>query len=190
MQRVRQLLVIDIETTGQNRFQHWMPCFAAAVVLQDGSSPTEGQFICYLQQPPNTGWDEVCVRKFWRNRKKAVGGQLLVERLEAEAERCGRWEPALAMSRFVGWLERTVKRWPSLQVASDNPAYDIAWIDHYLQLYCPRAPSMSYCTGDWRPILDIRSYAAGRGTALRSATRNHNPLDDAVQIGQDYMSLN
>ena len=185
----RHVLVIDVETTGQNRFQHWMPCFAAAVVDQDGASAPDAQFLCYLEQPPNTGWDEACCRQFWRCKKKAVDGELLIERLERDAERHGRWEPALAMARFVGWLERAAKRWPRLQVASDNAAYDIGWVDHYLQLYCPKAPSMAYCTGEWRPILDVRSFAAGRGKTLCSGERNHNPLSDALQIGQEYMRL-
>jgi len=185
----RQVLVIDVETTGQNRFQHWMPCFAAALVDEHGQCPADAQFLCYLEQPPDTGWDEACLRNFWRCKRKAVGGQLLVDRLHADAEQHGRWEPALAMGRFVAWLERVARRWPKLQIASDNAAYDIGWLDHYLQRYCPKAPSMAYCTGEWRPILDVRSFAAGKGATLRAAPRDHNPLHDAIQIGQEYIDL-
>jgi len=35
----------------------------------------------------------------------------------------------------------------------------------------------------------VRSFAAGKGATLRAAPRDHNPLHDAIQIGQEYMDL-
>jgi len=183
------ILCIDVETTGQNRFKHWMPCFGACVMDELGHCPTDHQFLCYLAQPPNTGWDDSCVAQFWKCQKKAIDGQSLYERLLAEASKHGVWEPRVAMSRFLGWLKRMIGRYPSLQVVSDNPSYDIAWIDHYLQVYCPAAVNMSYCTGAWRPIIDARTYAMAKSARLESNQRNHNPLCDAMQIGREFVKL-
>ena len=185
------VLVVDVETTGQNRFQHWMPCFAAALVDEAGASPKDAQFLCYLEQPAGKTWDEACLRNFWRNKNYAVDGLLLYDRLQLEADQHKRWQPEAAMGRFQAWLERIVLRYPSVQLASDNAAFDIGWLDHYLQLYCAKATSLSYFAGEWRPILDVRSFAEGKGRSWRSAgsDRDHNPLHDAIQIGQEYFQL-
>ena len=180
--------MVDVETTGQNRFLHWMPCFAACVVDESGASPPSAQFLCYLQQPAGTSWDAHCCKHFWKSKKKAIDGELLYDRLQREAAQCGVWEPTAGMSRFGGWLKRMAQRYPRLQVASDNPSYDIAWLDHYLQLY-GGGQSMAYAMGEWRAVLDVRSYAAAKGCALSAESRDHNPLSDAMQIGQDFRKL-
>lgn len=180
------LLVVDIETTGQSRFQHWMPCFAGCIVTERGS-PQDGRFLCYLEQPENREWDALCRRDFWDNPKLAVEGRLLSQRLSEDAERQGRTHPTLGIARFVSWVQRMVQRYPNLQIASDNPSFDVAWIDHYIQQYCEKPPfaTLAYCTGEWKAILDLRTWTLARGRKLKPPG-DHNPLNDAMLIGSNY----
>lgn len=165
-------LAIDIESSGQDMTRHFLVAVGACVVQLESNSvhePSEDQFLAYLAPPPGTGWDPACLEHFWNNPKKGDRGRTQLELLEAARRKHGLWEPHHAMDMFVHWLHRMALKYPLLIVVSDNPAYDVAWINYAVQRFATHPKpfdSLAYCTGEYRSIRDVTSFY--RGVALQA----------------------
>jgi len=204
---VTHVLVIDVEATGQNLVQNWMPEFGA-VVSQIGCTSFDGSFYACLQQPDNTEWDLLTKREFWDNPDHGKDGKtpraLLSERQASNVQET----PREAMKRFCDWCteqkNNVRKAGGKMLVFFDTAGFDASWINYYLSKYGKDCSNINQLFGDYSPARDIDSFKFGMARQLKvwgsenvaleaigeselpdwvtSHEHNHNPLSDAKHI--------
>lgn len=119
-------LGMDVETTGQHLATNAMIAMAFSILDSDANVVDEFK-VCMLL-PPGTGWEERCKREFWMQHSE------LLERISEQAI-----PPGDAMNYFVIWLDdMDIKYGKNLTILTDNPQFDVAWVNLYLSLFTTR----------------------------------------------------
>jgi hypothetical protein len=163
-------LSIDVESSGQDMLSNFVVAIGACVLEVARNlvvEPSEDTFLVYLEPPPGTSWDAHCLSRFWNRSKHGEATPL--QQLEEQRRQHGVWQAAHGIQQFVFWVRRMAFKYPNLIVISDTASFDFAWIDFYIQRYSPQPrifPSLSYCTGHYRPPRDITSFFAGLARTL------------------------
>jgi hypothetical protein len=99
---------------------------------------------------PSQVMDPKCKAEFW---DKQTNG--LLEVLQQHA-----LQPEVAIREFRKYLDHWIQRDPNLYVVCDNPAYDFAFIDYYLDMF--GLPTLAYDQNkNFRALHDADSYARG-----------------------------
>lgn len=94
--------------------------------------------------------DQKCKAEFWDKQPNN-----LLERLQENAVAAN-----IGIKRFREYLDYWTYQDPNLYVLCDNPAYDFAFIDYYLDLF--GYPTLAYKPDlNFRPLHDADSYARG-----------------------------
>ena len=122
---------LDVETTGQYLSHNAMVALGAVVMDEEGA--TLHTFKVCLAVPPHKDWEPRCVAEFWSNQAD----------LKAAIERDA-IAPECAMRGFARWLNlMDLLYGDRLVLLTDNPSFDVAWINLYLAEHTSR-PSLYY----------------------------------------------
>lgn len=122
---------LDVETTGQSLSHNAM--IALGAVVMDTNSTTLHTFKVCLGVPSDKGWEPRCLAEFWSQHADLKAS---IERDAIDAKR--------AMVGFACWLNlMDLLYGDRLVLLTDNPAFDVAWINLYLSQYTLR-PSLYY----------------------------------------------
>ncbi|OJW47189.1 MAG: hypothetical protein BGO67_03685 [Alphaproteobacteria bacterium 41-28] len=184
------VLAIDIETSGSSFKQNGIVSIGAS--LQDHNSNELDSFQINLVLPEGRSYEERCVKEFWSENKKIHN--FVQQNAVAPKE---------AMDKFCAFLTEVETRFSDLIVISDNPSFDIAWLNFYLDEYTDRLP-LNYAENmTYRIIWDIysmlkvllcergdfeSSWELPEKLGLKSKwPADHNPLNDARTIA-DYFN--
>jgi DNA polymerase III alpha subunit (gram-positive type) len=184
------VLAIDIETSGYSFKQNGIVSIGAS--LQDQNSNELDFFQINLTLPEGRVYEERCLKEFWSENKK------IHDFVQQNAV-----TPGIAMRKFCTFLTHVETHYPELIVVSDNPSFDIAWINLYLDEYTDRLP-LNYSTKkEYRIIWDTYSMQkvllCQRGDFESSLElpeklefrsewpADHNPLNDARTIA-DFLN--
>ncbi len=184
------LLAIDIETSGSSFKQNGVVSLGAS--LQDQNSNELDSFQMNLNLPEGHVYEMRCVKEFWSENKKAY--DFVQQNTVAPKE---------AMDKFCAFLTKAETRFPELIVISDNPSFDMAWLNLYLDEYTDRSPlnyteNMTYrIIWDTYSMLKVllcergdfeSSWELPEKLGFKSQwTPDHNPLNDARTIA-DYFN--
>lgn len=144
MESVYYVLAIDIETSGSSLIQNGLVSIGCS--LQDQHSNELRAFQVNLTLPENHIYEERCLQEFWLKNPRAH------EFVQKDA-----LSPDTAIKMFSEFLENAEKDYPDLIIVSDNPSFDIAWLNFYLSQYTDKLPLNYSQKGDYRPIWDLIS---------------------------------
>ncbi len=184
------VLAFDIEASGSSLTQNGIVSVGSS--LQDENSNELKSFQVNLALPENRSYEESCLKNFW------------LKNLEAyEFVSKNALPPKEAMTQFYNYLESIEKEYPELIIISDNPTFDIAWLNLYLAEYTDRLPLNYSAKKEYRMIWDssavqktLLSIKTGDFTSKHGHIKklgfeskwvhNHNPLNDARRIADFY----
>jgi hypothetical protein len=138
-----------------------------------------------------------CLTEYWS--KPAQAAQLAVFQSEA-------LEPAAAMKIFIDAVDSFESRY-DLVILTDNPSYDIAWLNYYLDHYLGRSPlnymkdqttyrgvrdvfqfafyrkmKQAEAGGQGKWFFDMEKYKAGLDKLKEANLHDHWPENDAEYI--------
>jgi hypothetical protein len=185
------VLALDVETSGSSLIHHGLVSIGAT--LQDHNSTEIDAFQVNLQLPEDRSFEQRCLEEFW------LKNPLAYEFVQKNA-----LPPKAAMDAFCQFLQKVEESYPDLMVVSDNPSFDIAWLNFYLDLYTTRFPLNYSIQNEYRFIWDVHSMLKSlivmmQGThasdwelsvKLGFKTKysyDHTPLNDARVIA-DYFN--
>lgn len=202
---ITHLLAIDVEATGDNVLEHWMPEFAGAYWRVGDQAPLQTFYRC-LEAPPNTSWNPETRAQFWENKEKGFDGKTPLEALEERQKAAGTLcDPIEAMHQFVAWMrviEAAKADDEEVIIVFDTTGFDAAW----MAVYLARAGygGLETIFGQYRPLRDTNSFYFGIGGKMRKwgsegvaldalgikelpawvlqYAHNHDPLSDANEI--------
>ncbi|MCI5052079.1 MAG: hypothetical protein MRY21_02950 [Simkaniaceae bacterium] len=155
-----QILAIDIETSGPSMVKHGILSIGAIA----GSDAFEVNIALEGRE-----YDTLCLEQFWKRHPKAHA-HVTKDPLA----------PKEAMARFAAFLDRHNRA----MIVSDNPSFDIGWLNLYLALYTERLPINYTSGGEHRMIWD-----AGTIEELwwcEKPKSLHTPLSDAKKIAEVF----
>ena len=206
---VTYILAIDVETTGPNVLQHWMPEFGA-VLWKIGEKEPANKFYACLAQPHGTDWDATTLSEFWNNESKGKDGKTPMELYKQRVAKTYQTPHGDAMALFVKWardIESSMQKGEKVLIVTDTAAFDTTWMNVYLARTVSKhgCDSLNYLFGKYRPTRDIDAFKFGMGkhmkvwgseqVALSSIdgidefpewvtkhAHNHNPVSDAKNI--------
>ena len=194
----------DVETTGQFLDKNAMVAFGCTVMDQEMHEVDS--FSAFMSIPKGKVWEDRCVSEFWSKNQEAleyIKGKMTDAREE--------------MQRFVEWMDAIdLKYETNMVVLTDNPSYDVAWLNHYIGLYTDRhclyymlAPKDKWENGErcywFRRIVDTNAVYNGALTIMNPHTEHvwgledkleiqntkwendHDPLNDARNIAANYI---
>ncbi|HUX80603.1 MAG TPA: 3'-5' exoribonuclease [Alphaproteobacteria bacterium] len=183
------VLALDIETSGCSLKKHGIVSIGAS--LQDKNSNELDSFQINVTLPEGHTYEERCVKEFWSENKK------IYEFVQQNAV-----APSIAMGKFCTFLRQVETRYPELIVVSDNPSFDVAWLNLYLSEYTDRLPLNYTEDNTYRIIWDTYSMqkvlTCERGDFESSWElpeklgfkskwpADHNPLNDARTIADFF----
>lgn len=155
---------LDVETTGQYLSHNAMVALGA--VVMDAEGATLHTFKVCLAVPPYKGWEQRCVDEFW---SKQADLKAAIER-DAIAPEC-------AMRGFARWLNlMDLLYGDRLVLLTDNPSFDVAWINLYLADHTDR-PSLYYGYSFLRLATGGGPFSPAIGNALElKAQISHSQL--------------
>ncbi len=173
---------LDVETTGQYLSHNAMVALGA--VAMDAEGAMLHTFKVCLAVPPHKGWEQRCVDEFW---SKQADLKAAIER-DAIAPEC-------AMRGFARWLNlMDLLYGDRLVLLTDNPSFDVAWINLYLADHTDR-PSLYYGYSFLRLATGGGPFSPAIGNALElKAQISHSQLgypdDYAAKFALHDASLN
>lgn len=207
--KVTHVIALDVESTGMNLIEHWMPEFGASL-WRIGEAKPQQTFYRLLEQPAGTGWCAKTKAEFWDNPDKGYDKKMApMVHFQARCSASTAVSPKDAMNNFIDWVqaigkECTTNGW-NVIIITDTAAYDTAWINYYLSKYTSeRCAYLGDIFGEYRPTRDISAFYFGVGRCLKkhgstelalekigadapmwvtSWEHNHHPLSDANSIG-------
>ena len=205
LDEITHILVVDIETTGPNVKQHYMPEFGVSFWKIGDKEPLATHHFT-LHAPENTGWDAQTREEFWDN--PAKGEDKKTTPMEALKKRLLEKPPQhiySAMRKFVDFAkECDAVANGKLVIVFDTAEFDSTFMNYYLAAWT-EVPSLTRLFGAYRSTRDIDSFYYGVGGYLKfwgaeevalsgmninafpdwvnAFKATHNPLDDANFIG-------
>jgi len=146
----KALFALDIEGSGASFAHNGIVAIGWCVGTMDGAILEKKRISVALK---NRSFESRCVTQYWE--KPAQAAQLKVFEKEA-------LEPAEAMKQFIASVDRFEDMY-DLVILTDNAAYDVAWLNYYLDLYLGRHPlSYKKDQSTYRPIAEPRGFAMAR----------------------------
>jgi len=129
---MKYYLGIDVETTGQ--FFNKNAMIALGCSIMDEQSNELETFTCFMSIPDDREWEQRCVDEFWSKQKTEL------YKIEKQMK-----DPKQEMIRFSEWIgAMDLKYGENLIIVSNFCAFDIAWVDYYLNIYVPEHYSIYY----------------------------------------------
>ncbi len=135
------VVAFDVETSGPDFEKNALLSIGAS--LQNGNGEEVDYFSVNIEMPEGTVFDEDCKRDFWDKNPGALG-VVLKDAIS----------PEKAMTAFGEFLRKIETLPNELLIISDNPSFDIAWIDTYLGKYLGRRPLRYSEEGKYRMVWD------------------------------------
>jgi hypothetical protein len=150
------LFALDIEGSGASFSQNGIVAIGWCVGKMDGKILEKKRVSVALQK---RGFEPRCKTQYWDNPAQAA--QLEVFKKEA-------LEPVEAMKQFIASVDRFEDSYDVI-ILTDNAAYDVAWLNYYLDLYLGRNP-LSYKKDQmtYRPIAEPKGFAMSRKMKFNS----------------------
>lgn len=148
------MFVIDIEGRGPSASRNGIVSIGVCVGTKPTDSTTPPGVIAkhrfdLLPLPAQT-MDPKCKATFWDLQPNNLLSILQDSAVEA----------SVGIKAFRECLDSYASSDPDLYILSDNPAYDFAYIDYYLDLF--GHPTLAYKADlSWRPLHDADSYTRG-----------------------------
>lgn len=189
------ILAIDIETSGSSFIGNGILSIGAS--LQNISREELESFLVNISLADGRKFEQSCKENFWDKNPKTL-----------EFVSQSPLHPTEAMNKFGEFVDRIKQQYQGITVVSDNPSFDIAWIDHYFTAYTDRKP-LRYLINDgqYAMIWDSSSiqktwcYIKTPGAEFLNlprdhkkilqlefvAPKDHNPLNDARNIAGFYI---
>ncbi len=119
-------LAMDIETTGQYLGRNAMIA-VGMVVMDDEMNILKNFTVCLKENGKER--EERCMKEFWEKQPAELFSNIIKNGID----------PQIAMNMLVEWLlDVEMTYGDRLVVVSDNPAFDVAWINYYLATYTVR----------------------------------------------------
>lgn len=146
------MFVIDIEGRGKSVSRNGIVSIGVCIGLKNGGlfpEVIEKRRFDLLPLPGQV-MDPVCKSEFWDAQPNG-----LLETLQANAV-----DPIQGITEFRTYLDAWNNRDPELYILCDNPAYDFAFIDHYLDV-AGLLPLAYNTLGKFRALHDADSYTRG-----------------------------
>jgi len=138
------VLGIDVETSGSSYIRHGILSIGCS--LQDENSVELRCFEVNVSLPDDRGYEEECLQNFWLKHPEAHQYVQLNSKYPREA-----------MQEFCQFLNLVEREYPNVMLISDNPSFDISWINVYLSAYTERKPLNYSLSGEYRMIWDSAS---------------------------------
>lgn len=193
MVRDYYVLAVDIEASGSSKSRNGIVSIGAS--LQNSNSTELASFQINLALADDKAYDEKCLTEFWH--KYPAMYNFVQENAIAPAQAINKF------TNFINQIEQTYNQHGQLQVVSDNPRFDIAWLNDYIDQYTACYTLDYNMFGEFRFIWDVNSMmkvllaitkqnnTANWGFADRLNFRSkwiadHNPLNDARVIADYY----
>jgi 3'-5' exoribonuclease-like protein len=133
-----------VETSGSSFSQNGLLSIGAS--LQDQDSNELESFQVNVALPQDRNYEQRTLEEFWLKNPTAY-----------EFVQQNPLLPKEAMDAFCEFLQRVEEAYPQLMVVSDNPSFDIAWLNLYLNLYTMRLPLNYSAQNEYRFIWDVHS---------------------------------
>lgn len=196
-------LAIDVEATGENYINNFMPCFGACIVDVKEQKVVD-KFLVYFKNSnqKEKSWDKRCLKEFWLKEENKTIYKDMLQKMENEGI-----SEQIGMSNFIKWVLKNSKKCEKLVVITDTGGFDVGWLNYYLSRYITEYDtSMNYITGKYQPIRDMSSFYMGigkctpnmslwgsekmalKGLGIKKLPKfevehDHNPQNDAITIG-------
>ncbi len=186
------ILGIDVETSGSSYKKNGLLSIGCS--LQDEDSNEIDSFQVNLDLPKDKEFEKGSIENFWSKNQKIY-----------DSITTNTIPPEEAMNKFCTFLSKYEQKYQDLLIISDNPSFDIAWINFYLDLYTSRKPmnyginlktrqiwDSSTLQKNWLCIkMKHKSLFPPKGhkekLGLKSKwSHDHNPLNDARVIASFY----
>lgn len=161
------IIVVDVESDGQNFRKNSMVCFGAVIV-----EPTLSKTF-YGQVKPTTD--------FWDPEALAISGFSREEHLTFD-------DPYIVIPNFAKWIKENSIDKPIL--ISDNNGYDAGWVNLYFQEYNNGVNPFGWSSrriGDLYCGMKFDSRASWKH--LRKTKHDHNPVNDAMANAEAILEL-
>ncbi len=187
------VLAVDVETSGSSYERNGILSIGAS--LHDQDSVERESFQINVMLPKEKEYEKDCLKNFWDKNPEA---KRFVENNAIEAKE--------AMQKFYDFLMK-VRPYSDIVIISDNPSFDIAWIDHYLGLYIDQKPLRYLLNDNYKMVWDAASIQKNwlciktSDSSFHSPPRghkdkleltspyphDHNPLNDARSTAYCYL---
>ena len=187
------VLAIDVETSGCHFKDNALLSIGCSLQNTDTNKEISNLFVA-LKVPINKHFSEDS-KGFW------IQNSDIKHLIEKQAI-----DPKYAMIKFVEYIKDIDNNYLNLTIISDNPSFDIAWIDLYLCQYTERKPlRYSSANNEYRMIWDSSSiqkiwlcikekhlnlYKPPRNHLTKlglETTHTHHPLNDAKIMANRYI---
>lgn len=185
---------LDIETSGPIYTKHGILGIGWCAGRKDGTFDS-GQINMFL--PEGTDFEQKCWEEFWSKNISTL--QKLKE---------GAVSPAEGIKNFISILDGYEQDY-DVMIVTDNPSFDVGFINYYLATYLGRNPLTYDSFGKYRPIFDTDCYTRGvlhmqydnKWTSDRDViahlnidiseftSHSHTPQDDAIRIFQLHRAV-
>lgn len=138
------VLAVDIETSGPYLTKNALLSVGCSV--QDSNGKEHESFLVNIKPPEGRIFDPECKKQFWDRHPQAM------EAVQKDAQ-----EPHLAVAKLKSFLDKVNSSYKDCVIVSDNPSFDIAWIDQYLSEYGNSKPMRYGVDGTYRMVWDTSS---------------------------------
>lgn len=185
---------LDIETSGAKYTKHGILSIGWCAGRTDGTFDS-GQINMSL--PEGTDFEQKCWEEFWSKNISTL--QKLKE---------GAVSPVEGIKNFISILDGYEQDY-DVMIITDNPSFDIGFINYYLATYLDRNPLTYDSFEKYRPIFDTDCYTRGvlhmqynnKWTSDRDiiahlnidtsefTSHSHTPKDDATRIFQLHRAV-
>jgi len=153
-------VVIDVESDGPCPHQYSMISLGAVVCDDDGKFD---QTFKALFSP---------ISNIWIPEALAISSITREQHQEYPSYIDSTW-------KFYDWLIDLKKKYNSLTMWSDNPAYDWQWVNYYLHTYCKRNPLGFSARRIGDLYCGVKGDLKAKWKYLRDTNHTHDPVDDA-----------
>jgi hypothetical protein len=143
----KHILILDIESSGYHE-HNFMTQFAFSLFNCETRKLID-YFSCYMPFIPGHTWDPCCFDSFWRKNIELYKNTLYYMHMQ----HLSIWEIFAKLTKWIHFHSST----KDITIASDNPSFDVQWIDKYL----PFPFKLCNITGEYKSILDTKSYIQG-----------------------------
>lgn len=187
------IMALDVETSGPNFMRNGL--VSIGVSVQD----MEMREICFFQKnltlEEEMCFDPKCWDDFWSKQPDAYSF------VTSNAS-----DPTVVMAELSDFISMVETSYPQCFIVSDNPSFDIAWINSYLSRYTKRPPINYHTNGKYRMIWDSASVQKAwcglrKGASFASMPskhrellglsslyiHDHNPLNDARTVASFFI---
>jgi hypothetical protein len=140
-----RVIAIDIETNGCYLDKNEIVSIGYCVGDTKGKVEQKGR----IDFEVSTKFEKRCYDEFWKDhmdKYKVLQHDVL--------------DPGKAIKSFVNLIDELDSKY-DLRIISDNPSFDIMWINYYYNQYLGRRPLCYKNNTSYRPIYDTKSYSRG-----------------------------